>query len=187
MVSPQSTKGTPSFLPGQQPAQATLGLPRVQLSPLGSSLWPPLIITLCLIRADLFSEYRIMKFKVFSKKIWAQMSVNRQKLGNRGHGVGGRSFGGSKEGEPASSGVTGSCFHPNGGYMGACKCENPPSTYSRSAFLYIQVTLWSLKETSALGIQPHPQVGCLPQPDTFLRWHWFFIFGPGAQPWALPR
>ena len=31
--------------------------------------------------------------------------------------------------------------HPNGGYMGACKCENPSSTHSRSAFLYIQVTL----------------------------------------------
>ena len=52
--------------------------------------------------------------------------------------------------------------HPNGGYMGACKCENP-STHSRSAFLYKQVTPQSLKETTAQGgFNPTPKLMPVP-------------------------
>lgn len=90
------------------------------------------------------------------------MFRNRQKLGDRGQwglpleeaaeGRGLRALWGERKLLP----------HPSGGYMRTCKCEKPSSTHSRSAFLYIQVTPQSLKETRALGIQPHPQIDACP-------------------------
>ena len=102
VVLPSKCQGGLALLPGQQPAQATSGLPRVQPVTTGVPALAPLTITLCLIRGWIcFLNTGLWNLKCFPKRYGTQMFRNRQKLGDRGQWraiLGGSSGGKEAEG-----------------------------------------------------------------------------------------